>query len=143
MAYGGSTISFLADRLGNSNSAVYLNQGYYTAPSGVYFTGDHTVAVWVKVITFSNSNWARIMDFGNQAFLFTPLSDNIFLSISNGATGYPSTTVYNSVSHNTEATSNLALQLNVWTHLAYTYSSGTCKIYLNAALSDSASCLAP
>lgn len=142
MAYGGATISFVADRLGNSNSAVYLNQGYYTAPSGVYFTGDHTVAVWVKVIGFAN--WARIMDFGNQAGVFQSLSDNIFLSISNsGSQRHPSTTVYNSVSHNTEATSNLALQANVWTHLAYTYSSGTCKIYLNAALTASASCLAP
>jgi hypothetical protein len=142
LVYGGPTTSFVADRLGNVNSAVYLNQGYYTAPSGVYFTGDHTVAVWVKVIGFAN--WARIMDFGKQAGIFQALSDNIFLSISNsGSPGHPSTTVYNAGSHNTEATSNLALQLNVWTHLAYTYSSGTCKIYLNAALTASASCLAP
>jgi hypothetical protein len=78
----GVNASFSADRSGNNNSAVYLNFGYYEAPVGVYFKGDHTVSVWVKLLTISS--YARIIDFGNGI-----ASDNIVLAISYNSTGQP------------------------------------------------------
>ena len=135
MVFGGSTTSFVDDLSGNSNLAVYLNSGYYSAPPGVYFRGNHTVAVWVKVI--AASSWARIIDFG------TGTSDNVYLSTSHGTTGSPLSTVFNSNIMNRYAISSLALQLNVWTHFAHTYSSNTCKVYLNGTLTATAACNAP
>jgi hypothetical protein len=135
LVYGGPTTSFVDDLSGNSNSAVYLNSGYYSAPPGVYFSSDHTVAVWVKVIAVSD--WARIVDFG------TGTSDNVYLSTSSGSSGCPVSTIFGWAIMNQYATSSLALQLNQWTHLAHTYSSSTCKVYLNGTLKDTAACYAP
>ena len=133
--YDGRNVSFVSDKFGNANSAVYFNLGYYSAPPGVYFRGDHTVAVWVKVIAVSA--WSRIIDFGNGSGI-----DNIVLSTSYDTNGKPVSYVYSSsVSRN--AQSDSALQLNQWNHLAHTYSAGTCNLYLNGTLTASAACLAP
>ena len=133
--YNGTNSSFVADRSGKANSAVDLNSGYYTAPAGVYFSGDHTVAVWIKVKAFTI--WSRVIDFGNG-----PGIDNIFISVSYSS-NYPVSAVYNSSSCNGFLCSNIALKLNNWTHLAHTFSNSTCKMYLNGTLAASIACLAP
>jgi hypothetical protein len=106
------------------------------APAGVYFSGDHTVAVWLTVTSFSA--WTRIIDFGNG-----PAVDNLFISISNSLTNSPTTAMYNFVSLNPFLTSNTTLQANAWTHLVHTYSAGVCRIYLNALLTAQGPCVAP
>jgi hypothetical protein len=40
--YNPVNANFSSDRFGNINSAIYLNNGYYQVPSGVYFYGDFT-----------------------------------------------------------------------------------------------------
>ena len=80
--FSGVNTSFVSDRSGNDYSAVYLNKGFYNVPSGVYFSGNHTVSVWAKAIEFSS--YARIIDFGNGLG-----PDSVILSISIGNSGKP------------------------------------------------------
>ena len=58
-----------------SNSYLWLNKGYVTAPPGVYFSGDFSVSVWIKPIIIAN--WQRVFDFGNYA-----ASDNVIMIVS-------------------------------------------------------------
>ena len=135
--YNGVNASFIADRLGNINSAVYLNNGYYRAPPDVYFSGDHTVALWISVKQISNS--IRIIDFGNGN-----KSDNVYLYASYNATiSGPFSLIFNMDQSQPRVFSNTALQLNVWTHLASTYSNGTCKIYVDGNLTGAGNCQVP
>ena len=42
---------FVADRRGNSNSALFLNSGFIQMPVGVYFTGgDHSTSLWLFLL---------------------------------------------------------------------------------------------
>ncbi len=56
---------FSTDRLNTPYSAVYLNNGYIQLPDGIYFDGDFTISVWVKVRT--HRYCSRIVDFGGTA----------------------------------------------------------------------------
>ena len=133
--YNGYSASFVADRFGNLNSALNLSLGFYQAPAGVYFRGEHTVSVWVFMMAFSS--WARIIDFGNGAS-----NDNIFISPSSGG-NCPVTAVYSSSTCSGFLTSNIPLRLNTWTHLVHTYAGGGCRVYLNGTLANSGPCVAP
>ena len=42
--------TFITDRFGKANTAVYLNSGYMAAPSGTYFSGDWSATAWVYLI---------------------------------------------------------------------------------------------
>ncbi len=66
------------DRFDSYLSSLWVNVGYVTFPSGVYFNGDFTVSIWVKPLTLS-ANCMRIFDFGNGAGF-----DNVFLTLTNG-----------------------------------------------------------
>ena len=70
MTHGENT-SFVADRFGNANSALALNNGSTQIPPGVYFdTSEFTVTVWVYPQQIDV--WSRVIDFGNG-----PNADNI------------------------------------------------------------------
>lgn len=119
-----SNVTFEADRFNNSNGALYINNGYLKVPKGYYFSPtDFTIMLWVKVVAITEN--ARILDFGNGAN-----SDNVFLSISDGLTGYPSMGVFNG-SNETLVVANSQLQINEWTHLTAVLSSGLQIIYIN------------
>ena len=62
------------------NSYLWINNGYVTAPAGVYFNGDFSVSVWIKVISFGN--WQRVFDFGNG-----PNNDDVMI-ITSTTEGY-------------------------------------------------------
>jgi len=65
------------DRFGKVSSALFLNNGYATAPPGIYFdpaTGGFTVMSWIKIASTGPS--LRIIDFGNGAE-----SDNIMFGL--------------------------------------------------------------
>ena len=67
--YGGSSTgkSFTTDRFGYSNSAVYLQNSYFNLKGGVYFAGDYTVSLWVKV--HSTTSWpGRIFHFSLSGY---------------------------------------------------------------------------
>ena len=78
----GASFSFTTDRLNTVNSAIYFNNGYLKAPNGVYFNGDFTVSLWIKVRSATGYN--RVIDFGNG-----PDSDNVVLSMSGGSSARP------------------------------------------------------
>lgn len=45
----GSNVSFTYDRFGYEKSALFLNDGFYVLPQGVYFNSSFTFSVWIKV----------------------------------------------------------------------------------------------
>ena len=79
---GGGSISFTKDRLNTNNGALYLNNAYLQVPSGIYFKGDFTITVWVKLHQISA--FSRVIDFGNGQG-----SDNIILGFNQGNTANP------------------------------------------------------
>ena len=101
------------DRFGNANSSMYFNNGYATAPSGVYFnpaTGGFTVMVWFKSVNPINS-YQKIIDCGNGA-----TTDNIMFGSYTTSSKMYSYVRPVSVS----AISNSSVSSNIWAHLAIT-----------------------
>ena len=57
---GTATYSWVADRYGKANKAVYLNSANFLMPSKTYFYGDFTITAWINPQAVQN--WARIID---------------------------------------------------------------------------------
>ena len=55
-----------------NNSYLWLNWGYVRAPPSVYFNGDFSVSVWIKLRDLAN--WQRVFDFGNG-----PANNNVMI----------------------------------------------------------------
>jgi hypothetical protein len=72
--FGGGNYSFVSDRFGSPNSAIYFNKGYLQVPEGVYFSGDFTVTAWIFLKSYQS--WSRIFEFGNGRD-----SDNVGLAM--------------------------------------------------------------
>ena len=120
--YNGVNVPFTTDR--NEKSAIRLTYGYYQVPAGVYFSGDFTISVWIRLNKLVN--WARIIDFGNGA-----PSNNIILASSNVASGQPILILYNNTSTNTRVATGSSLKIGNWTHIAFTLNGSIGKIYMN------------
>ncbi len=111
-----------ANRFDNASSAFYFNNGYATAPPGVYFdpsTGGATVMVWFKAVSINN--WQRVIDFGSggsDTVFFSNYAQNpkIFLRLNPG---------------NLQKVSVSSVSLNVWVHLAATFTTTSGTIYFN------------
>lgn len=121
--YGVANVQLVRDRFDRLNSALLFNYSYYEVPPGVYFNGDLSVSCWIKL--HQSGHWPRIFDFGNG-----PSSNNIFFSISFGDTGLPAFETWNSASL-LRVISNTVLELEQWTHLAYTLNGTTGTLYMN------------
>lgn len=61
--YNGFNVEFVKDRFGRPNSAIRFSDGYYQIPPGIYFKGDFTIAVWLKLNVYSTNT--ILLDFGN------------------------------------------------------------------------------
>jgi hypothetical protein len=60
-----SSPQFVPDRFGNANGAIAIRgttSTVWTAPAGVYFTGDFTFMIWFKAYAYST--WDVFFDFG-------------------------------------------------------------------------------
>ena len=125
--YNGVNVEFVEDRFKIPNSAIRFSGGSYQIKPGVYFNGDFTISVWVRIIN-SLVQRGRIFDFTNDA-----TGDNVYLLSSFENTNSPS--LY-SVVRNSESmvTSNLSFVYGQWTHLVATLSGTTGSIYLNGML---------
>ena len=80
--YCGVNASFTNDRFNNSNSAIDLNDGYYSIPPGEYVCGDFTFSAWAYIrnqLTYFN----RFIDLGNGAY-----ADNIVIAYSQAITKF-------------------------------------------------------
>jgi hypothetical protein len=122
--YGGSNYSFTTDRLNSKLSALYLNQGFLRAPTGVYFNGEFTISVWIK--PSSAPNKGRIVDFGGGTGI-----ENVILSFS-------STNLNPYVCSCAPGCNNIVaskvLKIGKWYHLAYTMSGTTSILYVNGEI---------
>ena len=93
---------------------------YVQIPTSVWFNGDLTVEAWVCVKEYRS--WSRLIDFGNGAD-----QDNVLLSLSREETGIPVLHIVKSGG----LESPTALELNTWTHIAFTLKGNTSSFLIN------------
>jgi hypothetical protein len=120
--FGGSSYSFVPDRFGSPNSAIYFNKGHLQVPSGVYFSGDFTVTAWIYLKSYQY--WSRIFDFGNGA-----PSENVYLSIidtDSRLQGY-----IRQDSSESRLNTLPIINLNEWYFISFVLSGTTGLIYVN------------
>lgn len=112
---------------GHTNNALGLNgtNAYATLPSGIVSQlNNFTISTWVKIT--SNSDWARIFDFG------TGTTNYMFLTADAGGT--PGLRFGISSSGNgseQQLSTNTALPTGVWKHVAVTLSGTTGTLYVD------------
>jgi len=132
--FGGSSYSFTYDRFCSPNSAIYFNQGYLQVPTGVYFSGDFTVTVWIYLKSYLS--WSRIFDFGNGS-----PNENVYLSIidtNSKLQGY----IWRVSSESRLDTSSI-ISLNQWYFIAFVLKGTTGSIYANGNQVATGSLLIP
>jgi hypothetical protein len=117
--YGGSSYSFVSDRLCSPNAAIYFNQGYLEVPSGVYFSGDFTVTAWIYLKSYQFQS--KIFDFGNG-----PHSNNVGLSMFERTSQMFGFTVSFIITQP-------IINLNQWHFVAFVISGTTSYIYVNGS----------
>jgi spore germination protein GerM len=131
-----SNITFGEDRFGNPSGAVFFNNT--TATGNARITVGHrnelnsvayTLAMWVKPSSSgynSHQDWAVVLRKG------TSYPYGMFLDKNNLKA---STGVYHAQAGTGDGIwSPTSLQLNEWHHLAATYQSGVCKLYVNGVM---------
>ena len=99
-------------------------------PSGIWFSGDFTLALWVKVISYGCCD--RIMGLRDS-------SGSSFLVFSLCSSQGPY--IASSASHNFIYSNRL--QIGQWSHLAFTYSNSTAMIYINGIQVKQGACSVP
>ena len=112
----GENYYLVNDRFDNSNSAIYINDGYLQLSNDSYFGNAFTVIVWIKFKSYKD--YARIFDFGNG-----PDTENIALTM------YQKNLYADFFDQTNEYTH---VQLNIWYHIAYVkQNKPSCFIYVN------------
>jgi len=122
--FGGSSYSFVPDRFGSPNSAIYFNQGYLQVPEGVYFSGDFTVTTWIYLKSYQY--YSRIFDFGNGL-----MSDNVILAMIDTTSQISGYTFTGSSLLLIRALS--IMSLNEWHFISFVLSGTTGYIYVNGS----------
>ena len=122
--FGGSSYSFVSDRFGSPNSAIYFNKGYLQVPAGVYFSGDFTVTAWIYLKSYQS--FSRIFDFGNGEG-----SDNVILAMSETTSQIRGFTFYKSSYSYSDIMSSSKVNLNEWYFVSFVLSDTTGFIYVN------------
>jgi len=119
----GSLTKFTADRFGNPNASLDLNEGWTQLPAGIYFnTPEISVTLWVYLKSAGMNS--RLFDFGNGQG-----SDNVFLTILK-----PYFNVYVGKSSNPSGTSFKNLTLNQWQFFALTFNGTQTTMYIDSDL---------
>jgi hypothetical protein len=120
--FGGGNYSFVSDRFGSPNSAIYFNKGYLQVPEGVYFSGDFTVTAWIFLKSYQS--WSRIFEFGNGRD-----SDNVGLAM-NATSSYLCGLVYIGSLRFSIQTSSV-INLNKWYFISFVFNGTTGYVYVN------------
>ncbi|CAF0819998.1 unnamed protein product, partial [Brachionus calyciflorus] len=123
--YEQTSLVFISDRFGNSNSAFRLLNGYVRAPPGTYFSGDFSITAWVRLNSYVNHQ--RLLDFGNGRD-----SDNVLVSLSGTSQSIYFHSYYGSNQYVFDSTT--ILPLNIWHHVAFTVAGPVMKIFVNGTL---------
>ena len=122
------TTKFIADRFGVNNSALSLNGGYTSAPSGFYFdTPQFSLSLWVYP---NMTTPTGLLDFGSN-----PLVDNIILFFDTMST------IRLRMYLNTNLVVDLQslVQYNQWNFVTVTFDGIIVTMYVNASLTNLAS----
>lgn len=136
--YNGFGVSFTHDRYCNPDSALSLTNGYYQAPTGVYFSGGpFSITAWINMRTLSYTG--KLIDFG----LGTPNNNVIFgVFFMNFGTPWLQTTI-DSVFNAKTSSSKFNINLNVWYHIAATFDGNLGFMYIDGELLASSPQLSP
>jgi hypothetical protein len=119
--YSPVSCSFTTDRLNTASSALFLNRGYIRAPTGIYFDGDFTMTVWVKLL---ESNAKSLVAFGINR------GDDIYLGVNSNQINF---WVSNAGTGNS-LYGPLTLKINAWQHYAITISGTMATVYVDGKL---------
>ena len=123
--YNGYNVEFVKDRFGNPNSAIKFSDGYYQVPPDIYFKGDFSVSVWLKLNFYVAHS--RIIDFGNGA----NVESVVLVTTNDNNSPY----LYTSFSYRgSYSFTNLPLIRGQWMHLTTTLSGTTASVYVNGIL---------
>lgn len=126
MAAGGS-VSLSQDKFGNINGSIFLNNGYYQVPSGIYFDGSFSILAWVKLnskvsgmklIDFSNGNGVNTV----AIQLIDPVNKTVPSFISNTNMG------------NTAVTTSFTFNMSQWYHVAGVMDGLNAYLYVDGSL---------
>ena len=120
--FGGSNYSFVEDRFGTPNSAIYFNNGYLQIPSGVYFSDDFTITVWIYLK--SCTHLAKIIHFGNGVS-----NNNIIFGMNDNTSTLIGEIFQNNNKNKLE--SDLKLDLNQWHFVSFVLIDTKAYIYVN------------
>ncbi len=108
------------DRFGTPNSALLLNHGYASIPSGVYFnplTGGFTAMVWVKILSINS--YQRVFEFG-----IGQSNNNVFICLE----GRSYMVIFGT---NSGQLNGILIELNTWYHLAVSVTNYIGSFYVN------------
>ena len=128
--YNGVNVALTTDRYGRALSAVSLTTGSYQIPAGNYFSStDFSILVWINMRSFSS--YQRLISFKSA---LSGTIDYIYISTSAGLSRNPIVDIYRSGSAPGYVSTSI-LQLNQWTHIAFTFARPNLYLYLNGILS--------
>ena len=115
--------SFVADRKGNANSAININNtGAIATITGLaYSNAARSVSVWVKLNTFNSNGYDMIYGYGQGS-----------MSNSNGGVISQSLTYH--LGYNNNHVIADANTLNTWNHYVFVYDGTVSKVYKNGSL---------
>lgn len=129
----GGSVGFGKNRFNQTNSSIYLNNGYYSIPPGIYFNdGDFTILAWINVVNFARSS--RLVEFSNGQY-----NNNIIFAFTDGSSGMPAVQLYRGNSRQNFLDSSLALTQNNWYHVGTVLSGTNLYVYVNGVLQGSLS----
>ena len=123
--FDGVNASLANDQFGKPSSVLSLVNGYYKVPNGVYFSGDFTIMVWIKVRNYNF--WSRIIDFSLGQ------TNCVAFSISGDNVGRPMCEIF-STQHTWRVESTVELGLNTWVHFTCTLAQTSGAIYRNGLI---------
>ena len=129
--YEGQNAALTSDRFGVALSALDLSNGYIQIPPGIYFNGDYTVTSWIYIRSFTN--WARIIDFGNEGQI-----NNVVMAFAHDSSGQLGQYFTVGSSWLLFFGSTRVLPLNTWLHVAFVLSYPNAFIYINGSLDSTA-----
>ena len=120
-------VTFVNDRNGETTSAISFNNGYYSVPPGIYFTGDFTITFW----GFSITGYSNFISFTVNANYLDAII--FYFGIGFNPSRYlPRINIYNGTSESSLSTP-YSIELNVWDHFAITLSGKNASIFVNGS----------
>lgn len=128
--------SFVKDKYGIDSAALYLNDGFYNLPNGVYISGDFTLSVWIKLI--SSNDYARLLSINNINNITNGFTDSVQFtigsSLSKQINPYINFTHINGSSWRIQSTKGLTM--NKWQHLVFRLNGTDLNIIIDGELTE-------